>query len=106
MRLALIAFVSAAAMSIAASGTQAAPISGASELKPSTNAVEKAAYRRCWWHRGHRHCRWFHSAYYDDDYYYGGYPYGYSYGPSVGFFFGGGGHRHGGFGHHGHRGHR
>jgi hypothetical protein len=95
-----------------AAPASAAPLSGVQGGVPeAAPAVEKAAYRRCWWHHGHRHCRWVATRYYDygyyDDYPYG---YGYGYGPSVGFFFGGGGggHRHGGWhgggGHFGHGG--
>jgi hypothetical protein len=50
---------------------QAAP-AGASavDLKTAaTTSVEQVRYRRCWWHNGHRHCR-----YYRDD------------GPSVSFY--------------------
>jgi len=50
------------------------------------SAAEQVSYRRCWWHKGHRHCRWV------DD--------GYGYGPGINLYFGGGG-RHG----HGHRRH-
>jgi hypothetical protein len=42
-------------------------------------AAEQVAWRRCWWHHGHRHCRWVHR--------------GYGYGPGVNLYFGG--HRHG-----------
>jgi hypothetical protein len=78
------------------SGTQAAPRSGAPELKAdaTTAAIEKAAYRRCWWRYGHRVCRWVGGPYYDDEYYGGG-PYVYGYAPFVGFGFGGGHHHHG-----------
>jgi hypothetical protein len=55
---------------------------------PSTSATEQIA-RRCWWHRGHRHCRHTHRDYR-----------GYGYGPSINLHIGG--HRHG----HRHRGHR
>jgi hypothetical protein len=78
-------------------GAQAAPLS-ANSLKAETStssAVEKAAYRRCWWRHGVRVCRWVH-----DDYGYYGYGPSYGYGPGIGFSFGGGG-RH----FHGHRHH-
>ena len=82
---------------------QAAPISGANGVTAGlqTSAAEKASYRRCWWHHGHRHCRWV-----NDDYGYYGYDNGYyGYGPSVGVFIGGRGHGGRGHGGHGH-GHR
>jgi hypothetical protein len=38
---------------------QAAPLRDVGVLGQSaTSDVEKAA-RRCWWHRGHRHCRYY-----------------------------------------------
>jgi hypothetical protein len=85
----------------------ATPLSGAgSELRTATApAVEKAAYRRCWWRDGVRVCRWVGDYYYDDGYYDDGYygPY-FGFGPGIGFGFGGGrfhgGHFHGGHGHH------
>jgi hypothetical protein len=88
------------------SGATATPLSGAgSELKTApAPALEKAAYRRCWWRDGHRVCRWVGNYYYDDGYYDDGY-YGYGpyigFGPSIGFGFGGGhgGHFRGGHGH-------
>jgi hypothetical protein len=49
-----------------------------------TSAVEQVNYRRCWWHNGHRRCRWVGDSY--------------GYGPGVNLYFGGGGHR--GHGHH------
>jgi hypothetical protein len=77
----------------------AAPLAGANGVTAGiqTSAAEKAAYRRCWWRHGVRHCRWVYDdyGYWDNGYY------GYGYGPSVGVFIGGrGGHG----GHHG--GHR
>jgi len=88
-------------------GASATPLSSGtgSELKSATApAVEKAAYRRCWWRDGYRVCRWIGDHYYDDGYYDDGYygPY-FGFGPGIGFGFGGGhgGHFHGGG--HGHR---
>ena len=102
MRLTLVALLATAATTLSMQPASASPLSGAAKLNKSTSVVEKAAYRRCWWHRGHRHCRWVGYSNYYDDY---PYDYGYSYGPGIGFFFGGGGHRHHGW-HGGHRGHR
>jgi hypothetical protein len=81
------------------STAHAAPLSGnAAELKSgvAASAIEKAAYRRCWLRHGYRVCRWvgYRDYDYDDGYY------GYGYGPSVGFRFGGGGRFHGGHGRH------
>jgi hypothetical protein len=111
----LTAAAGALALGLMGSSVQAAPAGGPvaelkSEAAQSSEVHEAAWRRRCWWHRGHQHCR----RYWDDYGYYGdGYPY-YGYGPGVGFFFGGGGgHHHGhfhrggggrGHGHHG-RGH-
>jgi hypothetical protein len=94
-----------AAAATAAIGTcaipaQAAPIGDLTgELKASAETgVQQAAFRRCWYYHGARHCRWYES-YYDDGYPYYGYE-PYYYGPSIGFSFGGGhfggGHFHGG----------
>jgi hypothetical protein len=91
---------SAVALSALSGTVQAAPLYGsASALKSGTvpSTIEKAAYRRCWWRHGYRVCRWV--GYSDYDYYDDG-PYYYSYGPSVGFRFGGGGRFHGGHGRH------
>jgi hypothetical protein len=55
---------------------QAAPVGGSSvDLKAaagSASNIEKAAYRRCWWRHGRRHCRWVggYYPYYDDYPYY------------------------------------
>ena len=52
---------------------QAASIgSAARTLRAATegSAIEKIAYRRCWWRNGVRYCRWYRSAYYP---YYGVY---------------------------------
>jgi len=94
------AAVAAAAISAIAMSAQAAPLSGlAGDTKANAGqatAVEKAAYRRCWWRYGVRHCRYYY-GYYDN------YGPAYGYGPDIGLFFGGGGggggHFHGG-GHH------
>jgi hypothetical protein len=84
----------------AAISAQAAPLDGvAGDVAATANqatAVEKAAYRRCWWRYGVRHCRWYYG------YCGGGYDPYYDYGPGVGLFFGGGGgHFHGDHGGHG-----
>ena len=52
----------ALAIGLFAGSAQAAPAGGALggvEANPAAgNAVEKTAWvRRCYWHRGHRHCR-------------------------------------------------
>ncbi|HWB45632.1 MAG TPA: hypothetical protein VG900_09350 [Hyphomicrobiaceae bacterium] len=37
-----------------------APAPGQSGVTPaSTSLVQKAAWRRCWWRHGRRHCRWY-----------------------------------------------
>jgi hypothetical protein len=86
----------AVAFALLSAPASAAPTGNLAGINTDTSAVEKAHYgRRCWWHRGHWHCR---RAY--RRYYYGGYyPEYYGYGPSIGFSFGG--HRH--WGHHHHR---
>lgn len=98
----------AAAMAFGAVGNtaQAAPLGNvqADRAAAPNSAVQDVAWvRRCYWHRGHRHCRrvWREYGYYPyyDYGYYGG---PYAYGPAFGFYFGGG-HRHH---HHHHRRHR
>ncbi len=113
--------VTALALSVWIGSAQAAPGGVALEYKSTlgeTSNVEKA-HRRCWWHRGHRHCRRYVRAYryYDAPYFYGpryygfygpsyyGLPYSYGYGPGIGLFFGGGHHHHHGNHGHGHRHH-
>jgi hypothetical protein len=100
----MLAAAGALILAFAGSSAQAAPAGGlAAELKSEANrgsGVQEATWRRrCWWHRGHRHCR----RYWDDGYgyYYDSYP-----GPGISFFFDGGRrHHHHGHGHRGHRGH-
>ena len=94
------AAATAAAVCAIAMSAQAAPLGGVAgdvtAKAGQATAVERAAYRRCWWSYGVRHCRWYH-GYYDwsyDPYYDYGPVYGY--GPGVGLSFGGGGHFHGG----------
>jgi hypothetical protein len=74
--------------------------SGLKTAATENSGVEKAAYRRCWWHHGHRHCRYVSRGYRYYGYapYYDGGYYGYGYGPSLGLYFGGG-HRHWGHRH-------
>lgn len=97
-------FMSGAALAIGA-GLLCAPASAAPGgnltglQTPHASNVEQVAYRRCWRHRGHLHCRRTVRYGYADPYYYDPYPYGYGYGPSIGFSFGGGRHHH--HGHHG-----
>jgi hypothetical protein len=66
------------AFGVLATPSLAAPATGLKgvESQASSSLTEQVAYRRCWYHHGHRHCRWV-----------GGY------GPSVSLHFGG--HRHG-----------
>ena len=56
---------------------------------PSTSLAEQIA-RRCWWHRGHRHCRHTGRRHYRE----------YGYGPSVNLHIGGGRHDRGHRRHH------
>ena len=99
-------YLSGAALAVAAgllcAPASAAPVGNVAGVRaPNTSNVEQAAYRRCWWHNGHRHCRIYRTYGYYDPYYY---DYGYGYGPTFGFSFGGGRHFHGGHrggGHHG-----
>jgi hypothetical protein len=94
----------------------AGPLGNLGGLQQQANpAVESVGYRRyshrgCWRHRGHWHCpRYRRYSYYDYGYpyydaYYGGPYYGYGWGPSVAFSFGGGRHWGGGHRFHGGRG--
>ena len=97
MKYCLSAAAVALTLGVATVGAQAAPAAGTvQDMKATAGAqssVEKAAYRRCWWRHGVRHCRWVGDdyGYYDNGPYY--------YGPSVGLYFGGGRHR-GGHHHH------
>jgi len=97
------AVATGAVMSAWALGAQAAPVGGlATGLSANADqgkGLQQAAYR-CWYRYGERHCRWFPTYYYGDDYDYGP---DYGYGPGIGLYFGGGGgHFHGGhFGGHG-----
>lgn len=94
----------AAAVALGAAGTtaHAAPLGNmkANPAAEQNTAVHNVVWvRRCYFHRGHRHCRrvWRDYGYYDSDpYYYSG---PYAYGPSFGLFFGGGRHGHGGHHH-------
>ena len=108
----LLGAAAAAAFGAFTTTAQAAPL-GTMQIDRATenSAVQDVAWvRRCYWHRGHRHCRrvWRDYGYYDDSYSYGDpYYYGapYAYGPSFGFFFGGGRGHHHGHHHHFGRGH-
>jgi hypothetical protein len=74
---------------------QAAPLAGApagpkAHVGESNLAQDVHWVRRCWWHRGHRHCRrvyrrWGYYPYYRSHYYYGGPAF---YGPGFSFYFG------------------
>lgn len=96
MKYCLSAAAVAVTLGVATVGAQAAPAASATQDMKATagvqSSIEKAAYRRCWWRHGVRHCRFVGDSYYDDGPYY--------YGPSVGLSFGGG------RGHHHHRHHR
>lgn len=86
---------------------QAAPPTGADVAAAArTSAVEKTHYgRQCWRRHGKLYCRRYVRRAYPYAYYNGWGP-GWGYGPSLGFYFGGGGHRGWGGGHHGfHGGH-
>ncbi len=50
----------ALAFTIPASAAPATSGLGKSQVAPGvTSQVEQArCWRRCWWHRGHKHCRW------------------------------------------------
>jgi hypothetical protein len=76
-KLAVIGVLSLASLGLGSLAAQAAPAApGALETMTAATRdgkAENVAYRRCWWHRGHRHCRWYGSRY-------RGYGYGY-YGP-------------------------
>jgi hypothetical protein len=63
------------ALGLLAGTAQAGSVgTAASALKASaetTSAVEKIAYRRCWWRAGSRHCRWYgHGGYRSYGHYY------------------------------------
>lgn len=109
----LVGAAGALAVGTLSASVQAAPLGTARDnLRAAANentVVQDVVWvRRCWWHRGHRHCRrvWRDSGYYDPGYYYEPYPYsdGFFFGPSIGFRFDGGHrHRHHRGGHHRHR---
>jgi hypothetical protein len=97
-------YISGAALALGAglfvAPASAAPVGNLTGLQaPNTSNVDTVAYGRCWRHHGRLHCRRAFRRYgYADPYYYDPYPdYGYGYGPTVGFSFGGG--RHGGHHH-------
>jgi hypothetical protein len=75
----------------------AAPLGNVGALETANDSVVDSVHyrhRRCWRHRGHWHCRrGFRRYVYSAPYYYEPYPY-YSYGPVIGFSFGGGRHFH------------
>ena len=64
MRSFLMAALTAAGLALAAtSGVYAAPIApigkGAQAIDSRTvTTIAIVNHRRCWWHHGHRHCRW------------------------------------------------
>jgi hypothetical protein len=50
----------ALAAGLLATPASAAPAPAAPGVTPpTTSLVQQAAWRRCWWHHGHRHCRWY-----------------------------------------------
>jgi hypothetical protein len=79
------------ALGVLASPAVAAPASSLQGMEAANPSLtDQVAYRRCYWHRGHRHCRWVSD--------------GYRYGPSINLQFGGRhGHRHRHHRHHRHR---
>ena len=48
------------AFGVLATPSLAAPATGLNgiESQAGSSLTEEVAYRRCWYHRGHRHCRW------------------------------------------------
>lgn len=90
-------------MSLLALPAHAAPPTGAGLAAAApASSVEKTAYygRRCWRRHGKLYCRQYVRRAYPYAYYDGWGP-GWGYGPGLGFYFGGGGHRGWGGGHHG-----
>jgi hypothetical protein len=84
----------AIALGFLAVPAQAAPLSGVvtdgRAAVGEASDVQNVHYRRrCWWHRGHWHCRRRHVHYYPG--YYGS---PYAYGPSFGIYIGRRHHRH------------
>lgn len=63
-----------------AAPASAAPASLEGVKGGAPSATEHVAYRRCWYHRGHRHCRYVRE--------------GYRYEPGVNLYIGGGRHHH------------
>jgi len=85
MKYCLSAAAGALVLGLATMSAQAAPAGSTTGLKAAAGtetSVDQVGYRRCWWHHGHRHCR-----YYGDRGYYG-------YGPGINFYWGGHRHRH------------
>ena len=86
MRVWTMATIGALALCTTTAAAQTASIGGGASVLRTTievGAVEKIAYRRCWWSQGVRHCRRYRSAYY---YYYRG-PRSYS-GSTIGIIMG------------------
>src|SRR5262245_5609270 len=84
----LIGAASALAIGLSALTAEAAPLNtGSSDLAATVKQlsdVQNAAYRRCWWRYGVRHCRYVGYYPYRPYYYYDDYPYyRYGYGPGV-----------------------
>jgi hypothetical protein len=94
LKFALSAVAGAMALGVMSLSAQAAPLAGApagpkANVGESNLAQDVGWVRRCWYHRGHRHCRrvyrrWGAYPYYRR-HYYGGPAF---YGPGFGFYFG------------------
>jgi hypothetical protein len=73
----VVAALAAGFVGLASGGASAAPLgSNHASVKSAGQEVsgaEQVAYR-CWWHRGHRHCRWVEPSY-RHYYYYAPRPY-------------------------------
>jgi hypothetical protein len=72
--------IGAAALGVLTLPVQAAPVgslTGNAVAARDVGANTDQVHYRCWWHHGHRHCRYARYGYY-----------GYGYGPSVGIYVG------------------
>lgn len=78
----IVASAAAGLLTLGISGANAAPLgANVGDIKAAaqeSSVVEQVA-QRCWWHRGHRHCRWVPPVY---SYYYAPRPaFSFYYGP-------------------------